>query len=153
MIIIADNISHRIEEKQKATERQEAIAQEQLEKQMIEEEKQNTPKPEIKIITDLSGAINTTGILLEFTVSNADNVFVNNKPITASSSYSLEVNLYSTDITLKELQTRISITAENKYWKDSYSHTITRAKTKDELKAEEVALEEKRLKESRKYIY
>ncbi len=95
-------------------------------------EKQNTPKPMIKLITDLSGIVQWTWITVEYEVENASWVYFQYGSVYPVSG----TNYYSHGINLLSPETSIIIKAQNKYREDTQTFTVRREKTVQEIKEE-----------------
>jgi len=104
---------------------------------------ENTPKPNIEIISSL-WTQSWTWYVLQFLTSDADNIYINWKNTKHSTG---ATNEYKTYFELKELKTKITILAKNKHKEERSTLIITRQKTKIEIENEE--LEKKKAEEEK----
>lgn len=93
----------------------------------------NFPEPQIEILTSKEHQGQATEYLLEFTVSDADEVFLNSNKVEVLGQK------YSYTIPLDNITTRIKVSAKNEHKDSSSSFDITRDETAEE---EKIRLEE-----------
>ncbi len=149
-IVIINNIQDWIEERRIETEGQ----MERERQEAIEEEKRNTPKPVIKVLSIFDKVLSGTTAIVDFEVSDATEVYLQDNLIAISEiwQYTEKIDLYSKKMT-------IHIKAKNKYWETEEGIEIVREKTAKEIEAERVIEEERleaekqaKIKEERRFI-
>lgn len=131
------------EESIKIQQEEQMLAKEQTEDKRIAEEKANTPKPSIVILSSMGNQGKKMEYVLQFTATGADTVTLNSERIEQNGS-----GVYEKQLTLESWETNLTIIAKNKYFSDTRGFIISREKTDAEIQAEKEA-EAKALEEQR----
>jgi hypothetical protein len=137
------NLKHNI---QTHRQEQQRIAEKEAEKERqeaIEEEKRNTPKPEIIIHNKFDEVLSGTKTILDFEVSNATEIYIQDNLISVT-----ELGQYSEEIDLGSPEMTLHIKAKNKYWENEETIEIEREKTEEEIEVVRI-MEEERLEAER----